>query len=72
MPGDVFGIVEQGAVVQLATPSMALAIAMCAARTFTMTTFQPYIVQGSLTVSLFVVYKKIDVAKNQTTFYFIY
>jgi hypothetical protein len=51
MIGDIFGIVEQGAVTQLATATVALSIADCAARKFTMVTYQPYIVDGSLTIN---------------------
>jgi hypothetical protein len=49
--GGIFGIVEQGAVVKLATATVALAVTDCAARNFgTGLTFQPYEVNGSLTV----------------------
>lgn len=50
MIGDIFGIVEQGAVVQLATSGEALAVTACAQKMFTMVTYQPYIVQGSMSI----------------------
>jgi hypothetical protein len=54
MIGDIFGIVEQGAVVRVATAGVALSIADCAAKNFaTMITFRPYVVQGSMSVSFF-------------------
>jgi hypothetical protein len=52
MIGNIFGIVEQGAVTKLATAGAAIAVADCAARNYgPMTTFKEYVIQGSLSVN---------------------
>lgn len=65
MIGDIFGIVEQGAVVRVATAGVALSIADCAAKNFaTMITFRPYVVQGSMSVSFLFEYKNLFIIKS--------
>ncbi|CAD5231633.1 unnamed protein product [Bursaphelenchus xylophilus] len=46
-----FGVEEQGAITRLAQSSMDVPVAMCAARSFTMVTYRPNIVQGSLQIN---------------------